>query len=219
MTKVNLLLHEFVTHDTRRFILTRPEQLEWEAGQGIEIAIDSDEGRNDAHPFTPVSLQRDRALAFIIKRYETDGMTGALHALEPGAPLLLGEPFGTIRYRGPGVFIAAGTGITPFLAILRERSLAGDLDAQTLICSHKSERDLIGGKELRHLLGDRAIFTFTREHEPSHLGRRIDTAFLREHIVNPDQWFYVCGPDAFVKAVNKALVTLGVHPDRQVYEH
>ncbi|MEJ2589792.1 MAG: FAD-binding oxidoreductase [Candidatus Thiodiazotropha sp.] len=218
MAKTTLLMHEFITHDTRRFIFSRPDGLRWKPGQGVELALLNGHDKGEGHPFTPVSREDDRVLEFLIKRYADDGMTCQLHALEPGSELDVSEAFGTISYKGPGTFIAAGTGITPFLAILRQLEHRDELAGQALICSNKAPRDLICGKELEHLLGDRAVFTYTRKHKLSQQGNRIDAAFLRGHIENLDQTFYVCGPDGFVSSINDDLITLGVHPDRLVYE-
>ena len=101
-------------------------------------------------------------LEFTIKCYsDHEGVTRALHRLAAGAELLLSEPFGTISYQGPGVFLAGGAGITPFMAILRERARAADLDGNTLIFSNKTPADVICEKELRHYLGGRCILTCT----------------------------------------------------------
>lgn len=214
-----LLMSGFVTHDTRRFVLERPEGLDFEPGQGVELTIERDPWRGEGHPFTPTCLPQDQVLELTIKRYpESDGFTVALHDLEPGAPLTVSDAFGTITYQGPGVFIGAGAGITPFLAILRRLAHDGALDGHDLLFSNKSEADLICGAELRHYLGERAVFTFTRENQPGHTGRRIDAEFLREHIDDFDRFFYVCGPPAFVEDVKRELVTLGADPDRLVYE-
>jgi cytochrome-b5 reductase len=214
-----LLMSGFVTHDTRRFVLERPEGFGFEPGQGVELSIDRDPWTGEGHPFTPTCLAEDRVLELTIKRYDDgDGFTVALHDLEPGAPLGLSDAFGTITYQGPGVFIAAGAGITPFLAILRRLAADGQLDGQHLLFSNKSEEDLICAAELRHYLGERAVFTLTREHEPGQAGRRIDADFLREHIDDLDRHFYVCGPPGFVETVNADLLALGANPDRLVYE-
>jgi cytochrome-b5 reductase len=215
----SLLMSGFVTHDTRRFLLERPEGLGFEAGQGVEVTIERDPWRGEGHPLTPTCLIEDKVLELTVKRYSgRDGFTSALHDLEPGAPLTVSDAFGTITYQGPGVFIAAGAGITPFLAILRRLAADGRLEGHDLLFSNKSEADLICGLELRHYLGERAVFTFTREQE-SASGRRIDLAFLREHIGALDRTFYVCGPPGFVESVNEHLVTLGVDRDRLVCEH
>jgi len=215
----NLLMSGFITHDTRRIVLKRPDGFVFAPGQGVELMIEQDPWRGRGHPFTPTCAPSDCVLEFTVKRYpDGGGFTSALHNLEPGAPLTISEAFGTITYRGPGVFIAAGAGITPFLAILRHLAAIGSLEGHDLLFSNKTEVDLICGQELRHYLGKRAVFTFTRQHELSHEGKRIDSGFLWGHIDNFDRYFYVCGPKAFVESVNNDLLTLGVHPDRLVYE-
>jgi predicted ferric reductase len=56
----------------------------------------------------------------MIKIYlDHEGVTNKLGSLNAGAELILHDVFGAIQYKGPGVFIAAGAGITPFIAILR----------------------------------------------------------------------------------------------------
>lgn len=214
-----LLMTEFVTHDVQRLLLTRPEGLDWQPGQGVEVHIDTDEWRDEGRPFTPTSLPNDQLLEFTTKRYpEGDGMTMALHGLQPGARLKLSDAFGSITYQGPGTFIAAGTGLTPFLGILRQLAADDALDGHKLLLTNKSERDVICEKELKHDLGDDCVLTFTREHGPEHQGQRIDLDFLRSRLSTLDGKFYVCGPDAFVEAINGQLKELGVQPEQLVYE-
>jgi ferredoxin-NADP reductase len=215
-----LLMRQFVTHDVQRLVLSRPEGLDWQPGQGVELAIDREGWRDETRPFTPTCLTADRVVEFTIKRYPEaeDSVTEALHALDPGAALQLGDPFGTITYQGPGTFIAAGTGVTPFLAILRQLARDDKLAQHRLLLSNKSERDVICAKELSHYLGDELVLTFTREHQPDEQGRRIDADFLETHLGDRDGHCYVCGPDAFVTDVKEALSSLGVPSDRLVYE-
>ena len=61
---------EFVTHDVKRFILSRPRNFDFVPGQGVKIVVDEPKWRKeDDHPFTPTSLRDDRVLELIIKRY------------------------------------------------------------------------------------------------------------------------------------------------------
>jgi ferredoxin-NADP reductase len=217
--EAKLLMRQFVTHDVQRLLLTRPNGLDWQPGQGIEIAIEQDDWRDQGRPFTPTCLLEDRILELTVKRYpEAEGVTEALHRLEPGAQLLLSDAFGTITYQGPGTFIAAGTGVTPFLAILRRLAKDDGLAGHRLLLSNKSERDVICEQELAYYLGGDLFLTFTRKHETGHQGRRLDAGFLDANITDRDGHYYVCGPDGFVEAINDALLTLGVHPDKLVFE-
>src|SRR5574340_58157 len=207
---VKLLMGQFVTHDVKHFIVSKPEGFSIVPGQGVELAIDRPGLREQGRPFTPTGLADDQVLEFTIKGYSDHaGVTQALHQLAPGADLLMSETFGTIHYQGPGVFIAGGAGITPLLAILRDLAGKGELSKQTLIFSNKTPRDVICEKELRHMLGERCILTCTGAAAPGYENRRIDRAFLEEKIRDFRQHFYVCGPEPFMDAVNGALADLG----------
>lgn len=216
---VNLLMTQFVTHDVKRFIVSKPAGFSFTPGQGVELAINRPGLSEQGRPFTPTGLTADRVLEFTIKAYPAHaGVTQALHALEPGAELLMSEPFGTISYQGRGVFIAGGAGITPFLAILRGLARTGELGDQTLIFSNKTPRDVILEKELRHLLGERCILVCTGSTAPGYQHRRIDRAFLEEMVQDFGQHFYVCGPPGFMEAVNDALTDLGARAESLVFE-
>jgi cytochrome-b5 reductase len=215
---VTLLMTQFVTHDVKHFIVSKPPGFSVEPGQGVEVAVDQPGLREQGRPFTPTGLAADQVLEFTIKGYAHAGVTQALHQLQPGATLLMSEPFGTISYKGPGVFIAGGAGITPFLAILRDLGRRGELAGQTLIFSNKTPRDVICEKELRHLLGERCILLTTGVEAPGYEHRRVDRALLEQEISDFDQHFYVCGPPPFMEAVNGALTDLGARSESLVFE-
>lgn len=214
-----ILLTEFVTHDVKRFIVEKPEGFRFEPGQAVRLAIDEKGLRDEKRPFTPTSHPDDDVLEFTIKRYpEHDGVTDELHERSSGDKLRISEPFGAITYQGPGVFIAGGAGITPFLAIIRTLARQGKLEGQTLIFSNDTPKDVICEKELREAFGDRCHLTCTRDSAPGYDERRIDRDYLSERIDDWNQRFYVCGPPGFVKDVKAALKELGASSDDLVYE-
>jgi cytochrome-b5 reductase len=215
-----ILMTEFVTHDVKRFIMERPAGFSFVPGQGVELVIDRDKWRQEeGRPFTPTCRTTDRVLEFTIKRYAgNQGVTDKLHTLHPGDAVLLSEPFGTINYKGPGIFIAAGAGLTPFLAIFRQLADRGEMDQQFLIFSNKTRKDIICEKELVQYFGTRHIFTCTRESAPAYDNRHVDRAFLEEKIQDLDRYFYVCGPDDFVEAINAGLGEMGLKTEYLVFE-
>jgi cytochrome-b5 reductase len=217
--KATLLMSSFVTHDVKRFVVSRPAGLDFKPGQGVELAIDHPEWRAASRPFTPTGHGDDRVLEFTIKCYPSrDGVTRELHRLPAGAELLMSDPFGTIEYRGPGVFIAGGAGITPFLAIFRERAHAGDVDSNTLVFSNKTPADTICEKELRHYFGSRCLLLCTVDGGSGCTRNRVDKDYLAARIDDFAQNFYVCGPPGFMEAVNGALEQLGARPQNLVFE-
>jgi len=216
---VRVLLKEFVTHNTKRFVVERPEGYRFTPGQATEVSIDHPDWREEKRPFTFTSLDEDLVLEFVIKCYsEHDGVTKRIHALEPGDRIILRDVWGTIDYKGPGVFIAGGAGITPFIAILRRLKKDNKIKGNTLIFSNKTSRDIILREELETLLGDNLILTLTREKKEGMENRRIDKEFLQEMVKDFSQNFYVCGPPEFVKDITKALRELGANPESLVFE-
>jgi len=218
--RVTILMTEFVTHDVKRFIVSKPEGFTWQPGQGVELVIGQGEWREEeARPFTPTGLACDRVLEFTIKRYiEDQAVTDQLHTLKPGDVLLMSDPFGSITYKGPGTFIAAGTGMTPFLAILRQLASEERLGGHQLLFSNKTPADILCEKELRYYLGDQCLMTCTRMQAPGYAQRRIDQPYLAKTIRDIHRYCYLCGPESFVVDVKAALVEIGVRPDLLVFE-
>lgn len=214
-----LLMKEFVTHDVLRFILLRPEGFTFEPGQGVDLSIDADGWREQTRPFTPTSSTMAGVLEFTIKIY-TDhaGMTRALAELQPGAALTISDSWGTIGYHGPGIFIAGGAGITPFLAIMRHLRDEGRLAGHGLIFANKSAADVICEKELRAAFGKQACFVIDHDAGPGFEAGRVDADLLKRRIQDWNQHFYVCGPPPFNDAVMQTLQRLGAQPEALVFE-
>src|SRR6056297_1989452 len=151
-----------VTHDVKQLRFEKPDGYSFTPGQATEVAIDKDNWREEKRPFTFTSLNSDSVLEFTIKTYpEHQGVTEQLHKLEPGEHLIIEEPFGTINYQGAGVFLAGGAGVTPFIAILRQRRKEGEAKENKMIFSNKKAKDVILEKEFREILGDNLTLTLT----------------------------------------------------------
>ncbi len=214
-----LLMSEFVTQDVKRFIVTKPEKFSFRAGQAVELAINKPHWKNEGRPFTPTNLATDKVLEFTVKQYpDHDGVTKALHQLQSGDELLISPAFGTISFQGPGVFLAGGAGITPFIAILREQMQKGTIGESTLIFSNKTPSDIIVEKELLFYMQENCLLTCTQKAAPGYQDRRIDKAFLANHIKDFQQPFYVCGPESFMENINSALADLGAKAENIIFE-
>ncbi|MFU8859178.1 MAG: hypothetical protein ACNA8K_02020 [Cyclonatronaceae bacterium] len=127
---------------------------------------------------------------------------------------------GAIEYKEPGVFLAGGAGVTPFIAIFRDLHKKGKIGRNTLIFSSKTEKDIILKEEFETILGDRLINVITDEPTNEHifLDGFIDKEFLESTIDDFGQAFYVCGPKPFNEAIMEYLKDLGADPDALVFE-
>lgn len=213
---------EQVTHDVKRFRVDSPERYNYVPGQATEVSIDKPDWRDKKRPFTFTSLPSENDLEFTIKMYEDhEGVTNELNKLHIEDRLILGEPWGTIHYKGPGVFLAGGAGVTPFISILRSvYQDEEEMHENKLIFSNKTERDIILEDEFEGMLGPDFIPVITDEPTDKHtyLDGFIDKQFLRNTIDDFDQPFYICGPKPFNKAMLGHLKELGADPESLVFE-
>ena len=216
---VKVLSIENITHDVKRFTVQKPEKFHFSAGQATEVSVNTSELKNEKRPFTFTSLNEHEHLEFTIKIYHShNGVTKELGKLKQGSELIIRDVWGAIEYKGEGVFIAAGAGITPFIAILRQLDADHKIANNKLIFTNKTEKDIILKEELSEMLGENFINTLTDQKIEGYESRRIDYDFLKENIDNFKQHFYVCGPPKFVIAISEALTQLGAAPDAVVFE-
>lgn len=216
---VKILRAEYVTHNVRRFTLTRPAHYTFQPGQATEISINKPGWEQERRPFTFTGLAEWDHLEFTIKIYnDHDGVTHQLGTLQEGDELLLHEVFGTITYHGEGTFIAGGAGVTPFIAIFRRLHEDGITGKNRLIFSNRTEKDIILKDEFSTWLGDHFINTITQEKTGRFDNRKIDEPYLKEKIGDFSGYFYVCGPDPMVESVTSALARLGASKDKVIIE-
>lgn len=217
---VKILDTTFITHNVKRFRLEKPKGYHFTPGQAARVALNKEGWKERSGPFSFTSLTGSRTLELIIKIYnERQGLTHQLGLARKGDELLLSEPFGAISYQGPGYFFAAGSGVTPFIAILRELHKEKKLEGNTLVCSNQTAADIILDEELTKMLGKNFLNIFTRQHVIGFLERRIDRNILITLVQNFDQNFYVCGPRSFVQDITTLLRDLGATADSIVIEH
>jgi ferredoxin-NADP reductase len=170
-------------------------------------------------PFTFTSLPEDDHLELMIKIYRNiNGVTKQLETINAGDELIIHEVFGVIEFKEKGIFIAAGTGITPFLSIFRNLYRLRQIHGNLLIFSNRTSDDVMMDEELQQMLGENYIKTFTRENVIGFIDRRIDRNFLIQNIDDFEQHFYLCGPESFVRDLNKLLQSLGASPEFIIFE-
>ncbi|MGR3393890.1 MULTISPECIES: FAD-binding oxidoreductase [Rhodobacterales] len=207
---------EPVTHDVSHLVFERPESFDFTPGQAVDMALDRDGWREARHPFTMTSLPGEETLDFVIKSYPEsaeghEGMTARIARMQPGDTVLVEEPWGAIEDKGDGVFIAGGAGVTPFIAILRDKlARNGTLEGNTLVFSNKAERDIILRDSFEKMPGLATRFVVTEEEGSPFHAAQIDAALLREHVRPGRDTCYICGPDAMLDDMAEALREIGV---------
>lgn len=216
---VKILEAYYITHDVKRFQVEKPTGYDFIPGQATDVSINLPEWKDVLRPFTFTCLREMKYLEFTIKIYnERNGVTKMLGQMNKNDELILHDVFGAIEYKGPGVFIAGGAGITPFIAIFRDLYKKNLINDNMLIYSNKTHEDVIMEPELQKMLKNNFIRLFTRENVVGFRSLRIDRDYLIDVIGDFGQNFYLCGPDEFVANVNKLLLDLGAKAETIVIE-
>ena len=215
---VKVLKIEKITHDVLGIKTEKPTGYTFIPGQATEVAVNDKEWINEKRPFTFTNLSGDDHLEFTIKTYPVhNGVTNRLLKLRPGEELIIHDVWGAIHYKGKGLFIAGGAGITPFISIFRYLRSINDTENNRLLFANKTRKDIILEKELNDLLKDNVINILSEEDIKGYKHGFINEEILKE-LIRPDDILYICGPPPMIDAVTKYLSNLGVSDKSVVME-
>ena len=209
IVKIQSIKH--ITHDVLQLVTERPENYNFTPGQATHIAINKPGWKAKRNPFTFTCLPEDAFLEFTIKTYPAHkGVTNELLKLKEDDELILEEVFGAISYKGEGVFIAGGAGVTPFISIFRDLHAKNKVGNNTLIFANKTKADILLEKEFTDLLGKNFINVLSGEKTDGYANGQITEDFLKAYVNSTTQHVYVCGPPPMMEAVQKQLSNLHI---------
>jgi ferredoxin-NADP reductase len=216
---VKILKIEQLTHDVKRFVVEKPKGYSYLPGQATEVSVNSPAFRDKKSPFTFTSLTSAQYLEFTIKIYTgRNGVTNELNKLKPGSEIIIRDVWGDISYKGEGVFIAGGAGITPFLSILRDIDSKNEIADNILVFANKTRADIILECELKGLLGNSFINILSDEKADGYYHGVITEDFLKTNIPVFYKRFYLCGPPSMMDSVIKHLVHMGVQESSIIFD-
>lgn len=209
----------YLNHNVVQLKVTKPENYTFIPGQATDVAILKDGWTDKKRPFTFTSLPSENELEFTIKVYGShDGVTKQIGKFENGDKLLIGEPFGAIQYKGSGIFLAGGAGITPFLPILKKLESENKAFGHQLLFANKKEKDIFLQKRLSEILGDDFINFLSEEDKDDYEHGHINADMIKENSNTLKQFFYVCGPPKMIEHIIDELNSLGVDTELIVTE-
>ena len=208
-----------LTHDVLKITTEKTEALSYFPGQAADISINKKDWQQEMRPFTITSLPEDDIIEFTIKVYPLHkGVSQQIHSLIPGDELIIHDVFGDIAYKGEGIFIAGGAGITPFIAILKQLEKEGKIGNNKLIFANKTKADIILEDKFHKLLGNNFINILSDENIPGYEHGYITAELIKRQLNANDQFFYICGPEPMMQTVEKHLSLLGISKDHIVKE-
>lgn len=164
---------------------------------------------------------------FIIKNPTHGEHIGRSHFndVEMDDQFVLKGPSGQFRFDptkdSKVLFIAGGTGISPFMSMLRHMRLRNDSTDVIVLYSVKYPTEVIKKQELEEMgksLELKLTVTVTRPAPGDGWAGQtghVDAAMVQKYAQDfTERMCYVCGPLAFVKAVKDALASLNVPTNR-----
>ncbi|MFW5695394.1 MAG: ferredoxin--NADP reductase [Alkalispirochaeta sp.] len=183
--------------------------LQYEPGQYLSVGPADDIHMRE---YSVYSSPSDEYLEILVKEVADGHVSRRLHALNPGDPIKVDGPFGFFTIdedwrEHPYVFIATGTGISPFHNFVR--SYPG-IDYQLLHgVRARSER-------YEHETFERSRYTacISRDAGGDYHGRVTD--YLRTHAVDPAARYYLCGNCDMIYEAFDILQDAGV-PHNQLF--
>jgi ferredoxin-NADP reductase len=208
MHEVRILNLTKLNHDVIQFHLEKPRGYNFTAGQAIELST-TQEPKHGPAPFTFTGLNSHNYLELTIKIYEEHhGLTAALSRLSPGDTVMITNPWDAFINRGPGIFIAGGAGVTPFIALLRKFKVEGKVGDSQLIFFNKTWKDVFMHDELRKILGNKYVDVITRKND-GEKKVEVDAGLLGKYITIKNEPVYVCGSPGFMDTIQTILPKLG----------
>jgi ferredoxin-NADP reductase len=230
---MNLLLAQIEqqTHDTRtlRFQVPKERRLSAKPGQFLTFQWTIDGQRVPRSYTISSSPTHENYVEITPKRMENGCVSVFLNErAKPGLRVEASGPYGQFYFdeklHRSVVLIAAGSGITPMISILR---YIGDLELATpvtLIYCVRTSADIIFQSELVRLSRSLANFKYEvclSQPDPIWTGHsgRLTEAFVAQQVSDlTSHTFFLCGPKGFMDNARQILSTLGVNQERILQE-
>jgi ferredoxin-NADP reductase len=191
-------------------------------GQYVNLFVDVD-GVLTSRPYSISSPPQNGGLLALTVRDNPGGFVAPylLNEVQVGDELESTGPAGHF-YHEPLidgddlVFLAGGSGVTPFRSIIRDALTRGLPLKMHLLYGSRVPDDVIYGEEMTELAASHANFTYSlviSEPPPDYGGPTgfLDAALIREQVGDvAGKTFYICGPPVMYDFCLAALTELGV---------
>jgi ferredoxin--NADP+ reductase len=183
------------------FTITRPASFRFRSGEFVMLGLPGD-GRPLLRAYSIASPAYAEELEFLSIKVPNGPLTSQLATIKPGDELFLGrKPTGTLvadaLLPGKRLFLfATGTGLAPFLSLIRDPDIYDRFDRIILVHSVRRVSDLAAREELESqlagdpLVQDQALvqlsYVPTVTREPFHTSGRIGALIDNGRLFAPD---------------------------------
>jgi ferredoxin-NADP reductase len=226
--KVKLINRREVAERTTAFHFEKPPDFQFKPGQYADLTLigppETDQEGN-IRTFSIASAPYEPALMFTTRMRDT-AFKRVLKSFPIGSEISLAGPMGSFTLhnnsRKPGVFLAGGIGITPFLSIILQAAKERLPHQLCLFFSNRRPEDAPFVQLLREAAEANPNFRFistmtqmakSRQEWTGETGH-INRTMLEKHIPSlSGPIYYIAGPPSMVSALRKTLIEAGVDED------
>jgi 2-oxoglutarate ferredoxin oxidoreductase subunit beta len=231
-SKYRVQIQEIIeeTPSVKSFVFRVPGEYEFKAGQDLMVSF-PDEHAVNGKKSIPLSISNpptDHNKVILTIR-NMGGFTAELHKLQEGDELMITAPVGkTFAVEEDSednfVFIAGGTGITPFISIMRMFLAKGKKNNITFLDANKNKEEIIFKKELDRIAEEQGhikiIHTLDTcpvdwEGEEGFICPEMIEKHLSDEELKERTWF-ICGPPPMIKQMKDVIKKVGV-PEKNVH--
>jgi ferredoxin-NADP reductase len=194
------------------------------AGQHVDIRLTAADGYQAVRSYSTASTGTGTRVELGVEKLPDGEVSPFLvDGIEIGDSVEIRGPLGrwfvwTEDLTSPVQLIAGGSGVVPFLSMIRAHRMAQSSSEMRLLYSLKSPDDAFYREQLALLAGDADVtWHYTRasplgaQNQPSRLTKQD----LQEAVSPPESAprIYICGPTGFVESVSGFLGELGHRPE------
>ena len=216
-----------IREETRRVKTIRFAVSNWPGhvpGQHADVRLTAEDGYRAERSYSIASPPEVSGLELTVDRLDDGEVSPFLTGeLRPGDALEVRGPIGgrfvwsASARPEPLLLLAGGTGVVPFLCMLRHRRLSGSTVPAALLYSARTRADVVFHDELAALAeadpGLTLRIRLTRDDAPGWSGAvgRLDVAAVQAALagLGGSAASFVCGSDGFVEAASAMLVRAG----------
>lgn len=197
--------------DIYTFIFEMDESIRWEAGQHGIFTIKHTKIKKPTRAFSIASTPSEGHIKISMKiSEEPSEFKEALLNIQPGMKIVMRGPIGSMytKEKKPLLFIAGGIGITPYRALVKDLiSNFADIPNEVKLLYMDSKEQFIYTDELDKAGDTSPIETNYLVNRESLYGKI--ESFIGKH--GNEAEYFVAGPKAMTKAVEKALRNKGIN--------
>lgn len=221
------------------FAQPKLERIQYKPGQYVMVRVEID-GNILYRPYSiSTTLRLDETLGITVKRVNGGMVSNYLHDhIQVGNKLEVVEPKGqftlinTVKSERHIVFVAAGSGISPIMSMLRSTLFDSPKSKVSLIYANKDENSIIFYDQLVRLYSQfshrfKLIHVLSQSLSPTkilypaikHIPKRLDESLLRSLIsyVNTENdletLYYVCAPESLMALTTEIVTKDGVEEE------